>query len=105
LLSAAEHFQERESFGRPVPILRPWMKYFFVHSLCDIRAKSRYKIGTGKLEMPNDAEDLDPEQVRKNSDDSVEKMRSLMSELKIVQEYENAIMTEEEQPSNPSELT
>ena len=81
------------------------MKYFFVHSLCDIRAKSRYKIGTGKLEMPNDAEDLDPEQVRKNSDDSVEKMRSLMSELKIVQEYENAIMTGEEQPSNSSELT
>jgi len=47
----------------------------------------------------NDAKDLDPEQVRKNSDESVEKKRSLTNELRILQEYENAIMTGEDQPS------
>jgi hypothetical protein len=49
--------------------------------------------------MSNDAEDLDPDQVCKHSDECVEKMRSLMNEMKIVQEYENAIMTGEDQPS------
>jgi hypothetical protein len=43
-------------------------------------------------------EDLDPDQMSKNSGASVEKMRSLMNEMKIVQEYENVIK-DEDQPS------
>jgi hypothetical protein len=47
--------------------------------------------------MPNDAaEDLDPDQMSKNSGESVEKMRCLMNEMKIVQAYENAIKNGED---------
>ena len=49
--------------------------------------------------MLNDAEDLDPDQVCKNSGECVEKLRNLMNEMKLVQEYENAINTGEDQLS------
>ena len=49
--------------------------------------------------MLNDAEDLDPDQVCTKSGESVEKLRNLMNEMTIVQEYENAINTGEDQPS------
>jgi len=36
-------------------------------------------------------EDLDPEQIRESSEESVNKPRSLMNDMKIVPEYEDAL--------------
>ena len=76
----------------------PKMEYCFILSC----AAQSSQIGSNRLDlrtryMPNDAaEDLDPDQMSKNSGESVEKMRCLMNEMKIVQEYENAIRNGED---------
>ena len=42
-------------------------------------------------------EDLDPEQLRKSSEESVNKLCSLMNDMKIVPEYEDAFKKNEDQ--------
>ena len=48
------------------------------------------------------AEDLDPEQIRESSEESVNKPRSLMNDMKIVPEYEDALEENEDQAPSPN---
>jgi len=43
-------------------------------------------------------EDLDPEKLRESSHDSVERIKSLVDELKTVEEHERKILADDEPP-------
>jgi hypothetical protein len=86
---------------RPTELIEPAKTKYFSVRFCVAQS---FKIGfnmelPNSDTMPNDAEDLDPDQVCTKSGESVEKLRNLMNEMTIVQEYENAINTGEDQPS------